>query len=310
MEGFALGTQSKTLGSKKEKEDAGEEKSSFPNLRTTPLTDAQFKRLGHYIESELGIRMPPAKRVMLESRLQKRIRALGLGGFEEYLEFVFQEEQADGELLHMIDAVTTNKTDFFREADHFDYLLGTLLPERYADGWGKGRPFRVWSSASSTGEEPYTLAITLEEFAAQHRDFEYKILGTDISTAALDRGRKATYTEERVAPVPSAYLKKYFLRSKDKESKLVRVKPVLRSKVIFHRLNLMAGDFGIQDRFEVIFCRNVIIYFDRPTQGILLRKLYDYLRPGGYLFLGHSETLAGMGLPLISIAPTIYRRPE
>lgn len=322
MEGFARGAGGKTLGSKtarpvkakgrpaETEEEAGEQKASFPNLRTTPLTDAQFKRLGHYIESELGIRMPPAKRVMLESRLQKRIRALGLAGFEEYLEFVFEEEQADGELLHMIDAVTTNKTDFFREADHFDYLLGTLLPERYADGWGKGRPFRVWSSASSTGEEPYTLAITLEEFAAQHRDFDYKILGTDISTAALDRGRKATYTEERVAPVPSAYLKKYFLRSKDKEAKLVRVKSLLRSKVIFHRLNLMSEDFGIQDRFEVIFCRNVIIYFDRPTQAVLLRKLYDYLRPGGYLFLGHSETLAGMGLPLVSIAPTIYRRPE
>ena len=298
------------IGFAKREKEGSEEKNSFPNLRTTPLTDAQFKKLGHYIQSELGIRMPPAKRVMLESRLQKRIRALSMSGFEEYLEFVFTEDQANGELLHMIDAVTTNKTDFFREADHFDFLLGRLLPERYADGWGRDRPLNVWSSASSTGEEPYTLAIVLQEFAEANRDFDYRILGTDISTAALDRGRKATYTEERVAPVPSAYLKKYFLRSKDKEAKLVRVKPALRSKVFFHRLNLMAEDFGIQDRFEVIFCRNVIIYFDRPTQAVLLQKLFNYLRPGGYLFLGHSETLAGMGLPLISIAPTIYRRPE
>ncbi len=291
------------------KRDDGE-KATFPSTTANPLTDAQFKRLGSYIESELGIRMPPAKRVMLESRLQKRIRALRLEGFDDYLEFVFRDDQQDGELLHMIDAVTTNKTDFFREADHFDYLLGRLLPERYAEGWGKSRPLRVWSSASSTGEEPYTIAIILQEFADQHRDFDYRILGTDISTAALDRGRKATYTEERIAPVPSAYVKRYFLRSKDREAKLVRVKPILRSKVVFHRLNLMHDDYGIRDRFEIIFCRNVIIYFDRPTQAALLGKLYEYLIPGGYLFLGHSETLAGLGLPLISIAPTIYRRPE
>ncbi len=274
------------------------------------LSDGQFKRLSSYIESELGIRMPPAKRIMLESRLYKRIRALKLDGFEQYLEHVFQDDEKNGELLHMIDAVTTNKTDFFRESDHFDYLLNRLLPERYADGWGVREPFRVWSAASSTGEEPYTLAMVLQDFAEENSRFSYRILATDISTQVLERGMKAIYTEDRVTPVPDAMKRKYLLRSKDRESRLVRIKPLLRRNVMFHRLNLMSEEFGIRDRFEVIFCRNVIIYFERETQAKLLRKLYHQLRPGGYLILGHSETLAGMELPVFSVAPTIYRKPE
>ena len=292
--------------------DGGKEEAS--DITRTPgiagLSDNQFRRLSTYIEGELGIRMPPAKRIMLESRLYKRIRLMKLEGFEQYLEFVFDPAQKNGELLHMIDAVTTNKTDFFRESDHFDFLSRRLLPERYGDHWGVRTPFRVWSTASSTGEEPYTLAMVLQEFREQHRDFSYQILGTDISTQVLERGRKAVYTEDRVAPVPEAMRKKYLLRSKDRESRLVRVKPELRARVLFHRLNLMDEDFGIRDLFEVIFCRNVIIYFDRENQTRLLRKLYRQLRPGGYLFLGHSETLAGMELPVVSVAPTIYRKPE
>lgn len=273
------------------------------------LTDAQFERLSGYIESELGIRMPPAKRIMLESRLYKRVRALQHAGFEQYLEHVFRDEEKNGELLHMIDAVTTNKTDFFRESDHFDYLQTRLLPQRFAEGWGEREPFRVWSAASSTGEEPYTLAMVLQEFADGNSRFSYRILATDISTQVLERGRKAIYTEDRVTSVPDAMKQKYLLRSKDRESRLVRIKPILRRNVLFHRLNLMSEEFGIRDRFEVIFCRNVIIYFERETQARLLRKLYHQLRPGGYLFLGHSETLAGMELPVFSVAPTIYRKP-
>jgi chemotaxis protein methyltransferase CheR len=150
--------------------------------------------------------------------------------------------------------------------------------------------------------------MILGEFAEHHADFRYRILGTDISTTMLDRGRNAIYTEERIAPVPEALRKKYLLRSKQREARLVRVKPQLRRNVVFHRLNLMAERFDIQDRFHVIFCRNVIIYFDRHNQARLLRKLYDHLVPGGYLFLGHSETMAGMDLPLLSVAPTIYQK--
>lgn len=280
------------------------------NMTSHQLTEEQFSQLAVYIEGELGIRMPPAKKVMLESRLQKRVRTLRMASFSDYLEHVFDPSSGDGELLHMIDAVTTNKTDFFREPDHFDRMTDAVLPDLYANmGAGKRKPLLVWSTASSTGEEPYTLAMVLEEFRSKNRDFEYRVLGTDISTEVLERGRKAIYTEERALQVPAEFRKRYMLRSKDREARLVRIKPELRARVVFQRMNLMAETFTIRDHFQIIFCRNVIIYFDRQNQQRLLRKLYSYLVPGGYLFLGHSETLAGMELPLESFAPTVYRRP-
>jgi chemotaxis protein methyltransferase CheR len=279
--------------------------------RATTLSEEEFKKLSTYIETELGIKMPPAKKIMLESRLQKRIRALKLNNFDDYLEMVFGEEETEAELVHMIDAVTTNKTDFFREPDHFEYLSEVLLPDRYTrDGWGTQSGVKVWSTASSSGEEPYTIAMILEDFRQRVDKFRYAVLGTDISSDMLDRGRNAVYTEERVAPIPQNLKKRFLLRNKDKTSKLYRVRPEIRKRVLFHRLNLMSDKFGIDEKFEIIFCRNVIIYFDRPNQAKLLRKLYNYLIPGGYLFLGHSETLAGMELPLYSVAPTIYRKPE
>jgi chemotaxis protein methyltransferase CheR len=152
--------------------------------------------------------------------------------------------------------------------------------------------------------------MVLEEFRATRDRFNYGILATDISTRALEHGSKAIYPEDRIDPVPHEMRKKYFLRSKDRSARLVRVRPELRKRVQFHRLNLMHDSYDIHDRFEVIFCRNVIIYFERPTQYRLLTHLYEYLVPGGYLFLGHSETLAGMELPLFSVAPTIYRKAE
>ncbi|MFN2311324.1 MAG: protein-glutamate O-methyltransferase CheR [Spirochaetia bacterium] len=275
------------------------------------LTKTQFQELARFIEGELGIRMPDSKKIMLESRLQKRVRTLKYSGFEQYLNYVFRDAQGKNELLHMIDAVTTNKTDFFREKDHFDYMTQRLLPERVvSSGWGSRGPLRVWSTASSSGEEPYTLAMVLEDFRATQRNFEYVILATDLSTAMLERGTRAVYTADRITPIPEPLKKKYLLRSRDREQQVVRIKKELRDRVRFHRLNLMADDFGIRNSFEIIFCRNVIIYFDRNNQAKLLRKLYNHLVPGGYLFLGHSETLAGMDLPLSSVAPTVYRKPE
>ncbi len=276
------------------------------------LTDQQFKRLSTFIETEIGIRMPDTKRIMLESRLHKRLRTLKMDSFEDYLQHVFSDDQRESELVHMIDAVTTNKTDFFREADHFDFMLQQALPRGHSQyGWGAGKrtPLRAWSAACSSGEEIYTLAMVLEEFRAQHSGFEYIILGTDLSSAMLDRARSAIYPEERIEPVPESYRRKYLLRSKDRSKKTVRVKAELRNRVRLHRLNLMADDFGIQSKFEIIFCRNVIIYFDRPNQSKLLHHLYQYLVPGGYLILGHSETLAGLELPLLSVAPTVYQKP-
>lgn len=279
---------------------------------TTPpkLTDRQFQRLQEFIEGELGIRMPPVKKVMLESRLQKRLRLLRIGEFEAYLDLAFSEEERAGELIHLIDVVTTNKTDFFREPDHFDILRRRLLPEMYLnEGIGRREPLQIWSAASSTGEEPYTLAMVLAEFARENGDFEFRILGTDISTRVLEAGRKAIYPEERVAPVPEELRKRYLLRSKEKERRLVRIRPELRRLVSFQRQNLMDDRYQVKGPFDVVFCRNVIIYFERPNQERILTRLVRHLKPGGFLFLGHSETLAGMNLSLVSVAPTVYRKP-
>ncbi|MFW5694233.1 MAG: CheR family methyltransferase [Alkalispirochaeta sp.] len=276
-------------------------------MSSVSLSEEQFRRLSRFIETEVGIKMPPAKRIMLESRLQKRLRALDLGSFDEYVRHVFDHD--GDEIIHMIDVVTTNKTDFFREADHFSFLRDHILPEHVPEGWGEQSPLKAWSAASSTGEEAYTLGIVLAEFQRLNPRFDFRILGTDISTAVLATARKGVYPISRIDPVEQALRKRYFLRSRDTAAELVRVKPVLRQRTSFHRMNLMAPTFPIRDRFHIIFCRNVIIYFERPRQEELLRKLYNYLLPGGFLFLGHSETLAGIDLPVESVAPTVYRRP-
>lgn len=273
------------------------------------LTDRDFKRLSEFIEGQLGIRMPSTKKVMLESRLHKRLRILGYDTYTEYLDHVFSDGSAADELIHMIDAVTTNKTDFFREPDHFRYLENQILPFHLEhDGWGRDEPLHVWSAASSTGEEPYTIAMVLAEFARQQSGYRFDVLGTDISTRVLDRARQAVYPIDRLQPVSADLKKRYFLKSKDATRSLARVKPELRSRVRYQRLNLMDDDFGLRQAFHVIFCRNVIIYFDRPRQLKLVEHLYRYLHPRGYLILGHSETLAGAELPYRTVAPTIYQR--
>ncbi len=271
----------------------------------SPMTDNDFKRLSAFIERELGIKMPPAKRVMLESRLSRRLRQHRFTDYGSYVDYVFSEDGTRTELIHMIDAVTTNKTDFFREADHFDFLINQWLPEVRPSG---GDEFKIWSAGCSTGEEPYTMAMVLEEYRRAVPAFKWSILATDISTKVLDHATEAIYEEEKVAEVPLDYKKRYLLRSKDRAKRVIRIKPELRSKIRFNRLNFMDDDFGIRERFDVVFCRNVIIYFDRPTQEKLIRKFYDLIIPGGLLFLGHSETLTGMDIQLRSIAPTVYRK--
>jgi len=246
---------------------------------------------------------------MLQSRLLKRLRALHIPSFEKYYDYVFSDQEGKKELTNFLDVVTTNKTDFFREPRHFDYLVNTALPELLAKrSQDAGNTFRFWSSASSTGEEPYTLAMVLTEFFQQNNGFDFSILGTDISTRVLEHGRNAIYDQEKVEPVPLAMKRQYLMRSKEKNSRLVRIVPELRHMVSFKHLNLMDDDYGINQIMDVIFCRNVIIYFDRPTQEKVLNKLCRQLRPGGYVFMGHSETLNGLNVPLTQVAATIYRK--
>jgi chemotaxis protein methyltransferase CheR len=287
------------------------EKSGFERLHSASLNDKQFEKLSLFIHEECGIKIPPTKKTMLEVRLRKRLRTLGIPNFDEYVKFLFSDSGMNDEIVHMIDVVTTNKTDFFREPKQFPFLTDYALPEIIkAYKVGNGRKLKVWSAGCSTGEEPYTLAIVLNEFAenTETRNFDYSILATDISTEVLNKAAMAIYDMERVEPIPFELKKKYLLRSKDPQKKVVRIVPELRKKVEFARVNFMDYNLGLKEKVDVIFCRNVIIYFDKETQERIIRKLTDNLNSGGYLFLGHSETLFSMSLPLTQLAPSIYKK--
>jgi chemotaxis protein methyltransferase CheR len=271
------------------------------------LTEQEFKVIASFIESHLGIKMPSTKMIMLQSRLQSRLKKLKMRSYADYIDYVFKSEKgAEEELVHMIDVVTTNKTEFFREHEHFDFLTNTALPEIIETT----QNIKIWSAGCSTGEEPYTLTIVLEEFKRKNNlnNINYSILATDISTRVLAKARDGIYAMETVEKVPLEIKKRYFLRSKEREKDLVRLKPELRSKITFKRLNFMDESFPVPRDFDIIFCRNVIIYFDKKTQETLIGKFCQHLKPHRFLLLGHSETIMGMNLPLKTLAPTVYRR--
>ena len=279
------------------------------DLRQNVLSPRDFSRLSRFIYDHCGIKLPPVKRTMIESRLRKRLRALGMSSFSEYCDHILEERGGVEELVAMTDLVTTNKTDFFREPEHFSYLTETVLPEWCeATGPRRSLPFNIWSAGCSSGEEPYTMAMVLSEFAAGNPGFDFKISATDISTRVLETAKTAIYAVERIAPVPLALRRKYLLKSRNPGTEVVRIIPELRQKVSFSRLNFMDRAFGWQEPLDVIFCRNVVIYFDRPTQERLINKFCEHLKPGGYLFMGHSETLNGLDVPVVSVYPTVYRR--
>jgi chemotaxis protein methyltransferase CheR len=274
------------------------------------LSAQDFNRFSRLVQDVCGIRLPLQKQSMLEARLRKRLRLLDLDSFEDYSEYVFSPLGREKELVNLIDVVTTNKTEFFRESAHFDFLVDVALPRLvHSYGVGINKKLRVWSAGCSTGEEPYTLAMVLAEFAAGTPGFDFSILATDISTRVLETAERGIYDEGKVREtVPGGFKRKYLLRSKDPVRNLVRIVPELRSKMVFRRINFMEEDYGIREPIDIIFCRNVIIYFDRSTQEKLLRRLSSHIFPGRYIFMGHSETLSGMNLPLSPMAPSVYRK--
>lgn len=277
-----------------------------PRLPAT-LSDREFLRFSAFIYDHTGIKMPPAKKTMLEARLQKRLKANSIDSFEEYSDFVFSQQGKATELIHLIDVVTTNKTDFFREPAHFEYMVKTAIPNIMARRDDLRRePLRVWSAGCSTGEEPYTLAMVLSEFASGRQDFRAQITASDISTRVLQTAHTGIYPEERTDTIPLNLKKKYLTRSRERSRSLVRICPGLRSMVSFRRINFMDDDLGIAEKMDIIFCRNVVIYFDKQTQQTLMRKFYRQLRPGGYLFIGHSETLNGLDVDFRAVASTVY----
>ncbi|MDR3437177.1 protein-glutamate O-methyltransferase CheR [Telmatospirillum sp.] len=280
------------------------------SAETDQLSLRDFHRLASFIEGYSGIKMPHAKKTMVEGRLRRRARALGLDTLGEYCRSLFEDGALVGEAVNLIDAVTTNKTDFFRELPHFRYLIDQAVPELMGGDVRAGldRPLKVWSAACSNGAEPYSLAMALDDFGSPIRGFHFSVLATDICTEVLTTATEAIYPLDMISPVPTAMCRRYILKCRDPDRPCFRISPRIRSMVQFGRLNLMDDRYPIEDDWDVIFCRNILIYFDKATQEAVVRRLTEHLRPGGYLFVGHTESVAGFTLPLQPVANSVFRK--
>jgi len=275
-------------------------------MQQAELTNQQFEDFRTLISDRLGIKMPPAKRTMLQSRLLRRAHELGLQNVQAYHERFFSDpaEQQE-ELEHLLNLATTNKTDFFREPDHFDFLVQQALPAWRARS--PSGPFKVWCAGCATGEEAYTLAMVLKEQQVRGV-FEFSILATDVSTRVLQKAMGATYDEEHAQPIPLPLRKKYLLRGRSDSDGLVKIAPEVCQHIRFGHLNFLSPRYGIRDKFDVIFFRNVMIYFDRTTQQEIVGKMCQLMHPGSWLFTAHAETLHGLDLPIDPVAAAVYVR--
>ena len=274
------------------------------------MPDDLFLRFSRFIYEHCRIKMSPAKKVMLKARLTKRLRHLAMTSFEDYYGYVTSKRGLRDELEHMINVVTTNKTDFFREPAHFDVLMNKALPAiTQMRTITNAARLNVWSAGCSSGEEPYTLSMFLWEFFGK-RQGDFSILASDISTRVLDAAKRAIYTKAAIEPIPDVFRKKYLMRGKGSRDGYFRIMPELRKKVLFRRINLLEkNDFNVKGLMDIIFCRNVIIYFDRETQITLFKKFYAQLRPGGFMFVGHSETLNTISNDFVQVDSAVYQRP-
>jgi chemotaxis protein methyltransferase CheR len=273
------------------------------------LSLRHFQRLASFIEEYSGIKIPPSKITMVEGRLRRRLRATGLSSLKQYCDFLFERNGLESEAVPLINVMTTNKTEFFREADHFRFLAEQAVPELMSRSGSRNRPLKLWSAACSIGAEPYTLAMVLADLDGRIQNgLRFEITATDLSTEVLNTAVAGIYPEALVQPVPPEFRRRYVWRSKDRSRQQVRIAPELRAAVRFARVNLMEPPYIVDREMDVIFCRNMLIYFDKPTQEAVLQRLCEHLRPGGFMFLGHSETITGYDLPLRPAGPTVFRR--
>jgi chemotaxis protein methyltransferase CheR len=262
------------------------------------ITPAHFARIASLVKYVAGIDLRPGKEGLVRSRLASRLRMLGVGTFDAYLEHL-DADASGAELVHMLDVLTTNKTSFFREPEHFRLLQDEVLPA------ARG-PVRIWSAGCSTGEEPHTAAIVLRETLDGSAFADARILATDLSTRVLARAREGVYAAELLGDVPPQLVRRHFVPSPRGDG-MVRVADATRAAVRFARLNLMAR-WPMKGPFDVIFCRNVMIYFDKATQESLVNRFASLLAPGGWLFVGHSESLSGIRHDLRYVQPAVYQR--
>ena len=272
-----------------------------------PITDREYSLLRQLVHREAGINLGPAKRELLVGRLSRRLRELGLTSFGDYYEYV-TGSGGGAELTQLLDHIATNETHFFREPAHFDFIERQLCPvwAAAADAGARSRTVRLWSAACSTGEEPYSLAMLLLSRLPAEAGWNVEILGTDISTRVLQRAEAALWPGEKAREIPTAYLKRFMLRGVGTQEGRMKAGPELRAAVQFRRLNLNDERYAVGAPFDMIFCRNVLIYFDLETKAGVVRRLSEHLAPGGHLVLGHSESVHGMTTRLHSVGPTMY----
>jgi chemotaxis protein methyltransferase CheR len=266
------------------------------------MRDSEFDFIRGLVYERSRINLGPDKRELVSARLGKRLRATKLSTVGDYCRLL-QSPEAGQELSDLIDVISTNHTFFFREIAHFDFLRDHAVPEMSPPAGGR---FNVWSAACSSGEEPYSIAMCLAE-CLPHAPWH--IYGTDISHRILAKAQAATYRDDAVLKLPNDVVRTHFQKGFGPQEGNFRIRPALRERVSFSHLNLLTGEPPIRELFQVIFCRNVMIYFDRPTQEELVARLTRRLVPGGYLFVGHAESLANIKHALVTVKPAIYRKP-
>lgn len=272
-----------------------------------PVSDDEFALFQKLIYREAGIHLVPAKKALLEARLTRRLRDLGLSSFEAYYRHILQVDHSD-ELIVLLDRIATNETHFFREPKQFDFLENEVFPawkERNRSAGGS-RHIRVWSAACSSGEEPYSLAMMLLDHFPPVSGWAFEILATDLSTRALGTGATGVWPISKASEIPQDYLKKYMLKGIGEQSGNMKAGAELRSMVRFERLNLNDDDYPVGQNIDLIFCRNVLIYFDARSRARVIERLVDHLAPNGFLFVGHAESLTGVTTRVRYVVPTIY----
>ncbi len=273
------------------------------------LNDREFEIIRTLVKEQTGISLGLHKRDLVVSRLSRRLRALELGSFSAYIDYLRSEESGAEELVHMINRITTNKTDFFRERHHFDFMREKLLPQIYADGERSGnRRLRAWSAGCSSGEEPYTIAMTLSEFFAGKPGWDVRLLATDLDTTMLQKASKGLYEGRLLEPVDRQLLGKYFQPVRQEGEIFYQVKPQLREMITFRKFNLMHPSYPLKTPLDFVFCRNVLIYFELKEKVEILTKFHGVIKEAGHIFVGHSESLMMVKDLFRYVATTVYQK--
>ena len=281
--------------------------SHLSGLSTFQITDAEFRYLRDLIYAHTGISLTEHKRALVCARLAKRLRHHNISSFSDYYHLITEKDPGGAELAEMINCITTNKTDFFRESHHFQFLAEQVIPAIRAQARGQTRRLRVWSAGTATGEEAYSAAIAIRHAIPTEESWDMRILATDIDTRVLRHAEQGVYSMEQASHIPEPLLHRYFLKGTGSNSERVKAKPAIRDLIEFRQLNFMDEPWPLRSLFDVIFCRNVVIYFDRETQRHLIARLLKLLRPQGYLFLGHSESLISTDAPVRHQGQSIYQ---